>query len=42
LAKCYIDDINVFSLTLEEYMHHLYEVFRRLKSRNLKFHLGKC
>jgi hypothetical protein len=23
-------------------MHHLWEVFRRLKEHNLKFHLGKC
>jgi hypothetical protein len=41
-AKCYIDDIIVFSLTLEDNMHHLQEVFIRFKDHNLKFHLGKC
>jgi len=41
-AKCYIDDIIVFSLTLEDNVHHLQEVFRRLKDHNLKLHLGKC
>jgi hypothetical protein len=41
-AKCYIDDIIVFNLTLEDNMHHLQEVFGRLKDHNLKLHLGKC
>jgi hypothetical protein len=41
-AKCYIDDIIIFSLTPGDHMHHLREVFRRLKEHNLKFHVGKC
>jgi len=41
-AKCYIDDIIVFSLTPGDHMHHLREVFRRFKEHNLKLHLGKC
>jgi methanogenic corrinoid protein MtbC1 len=41
-AKCYIDDIIVFSLTLTDHMHHLQDVFGRLKEHNLKLHLGKC
>jgi hypothetical protein len=40
-SKCYIDDIIVFSLIPRNHMHHLQEVFRRLKEHNLKFHLGK-
>jgi hypothetical protein len=30
-AKCYIDDIIVFNLTPRDRMHHLQEVFGRLK-----------
>jgi hypothetical protein len=30
-AKCYIDDIIVFNLTLRDRMHHLQEVFGRIK-----------
>jgi hypothetical protein len=41
-TKCYTDDIIVFNLTIEDHMHHLQEVFGRLKEHNLKFHLGKC
>jgi hypothetical protein len=41
-AKCYIDDIIVFNLTPRDCMHHLQEVFGRLKKHNLKLHLGKC
>jgi hypothetical protein len=40
-AKCYIDDILVFSLTLRGHMHHLWEVFKRLKEHNLKLHPNK-
>jgi hypothetical protein len=38
----YVDDIIIFSLTPENHMHHMWEVFGRLKEHNLKFHLGKC
>jgi len=41
-AKFHIDDIIHFSLTLEDHMHHLQEMFRKLQDHNLKFHLGKC
>ncbi len=41
-AKCYIDDIIVFNLTLGDHMHHLREVFGKFKEHNLKFHPGKC
>ncbi len=36
-AKCYIDDIIVFSLTPENHMHHLWEVFKKLKNITLSF-----
>ncbi len=41
-AKCYIDDIIVFSLIQGYHMHHLRKVFGRLKEHNLKLHLAKC
>jgi hypothetical protein len=41
-TKCYIDDIIVFSLTLGDHMHHLREVFGKLKEHDLNIHLGKC
>jgi hypothetical protein len=41
-AKCYIDGIIVFSLTSKYHMHHIEEVFGRLKDHNFKLHLGKC
>jgi hypothetical protein len=42
-AKCYIDDIIVFSLIPRDHiLHDMYEVFERFKEHNLKLHLGKC
>ncbi len=41
-AKCYIDDIIIFNLTLKDHKHHLQEIFGIFKGHNLKFHLGKC
>ncbi len=41
-AKCYIDNIIIFSSTLEDHGHHLQEVFKRLNFHKLKLHLGKC
>jgi hypothetical protein len=41
-AKCYINDIMVFSLTPRNHMHHLQDVFRRLKEHNFKLHPSKC
>jgi hypothetical protein len=40
-AKFDIHGIIVFSLTLGDHMHHLWEVFGNLKEHNLKVHLGK-
>ena len=41
-SRCYIDDIIVWSSTLEEHLRHLQEVFRRLRAAGLKVHQGKC
>ncbi len=41
-AKCYIDDIITFILIPRDHMHHLQEVFERLKGHSLKLHIGKC
>ena len=41
-ARCYIDDIILWSSTLEEHLGHLQEVFRRLRAAGLKVHPGKC
>jgi hypothetical protein len=41
-AKCYIDNIIVFSSTMEEHGHHLQDMFEHLGAHGLKFHLGKC
>jgi putative transposase len=41
-TKCYINDIIVFSLTPRDHMHHLQEVFGKLKEHYLTFHLDKC
>jgi hypothetical protein len=38
-AKCYIDDIIIFSLTL---IYHMRKVFGKLKKHNLKLHPSKC
>jgi len=41
-TKCYIDDIIIFNLTLGDNMHHLQELFGRLKKHKFKLHLNKC
>ena len=41
-ARCYIDDIIIWSRNLEEHLEHLKEVFRRLREAGLKVHPGKC
>ena len=38
----YIDDIIVFSKSVEEHLAHLEEIFRRLKEANLKLNPKKC
>jgi len=41
-VHCYIDDIVVYSVTVEEHQIHLQIVFKRLKVHGLRLHLGKC
>ena len=41
-CRCYIDDIVIWSRTLEEHLGHLEEVFKRLREAGLKVHPGKC
>ena len=38
----YIDDIIVFSQTLEEHLRNLQTIFDRLKSHNVKLNPKKC
>ena len=38
----YIDDIVVYSATVEDHFKHLTQVFERLDSRNLRLHPQKC
>ncbi len=39
---CYIDDIVVYSDTMEEHQIHLQIMFERLKVHGLRLHLKKC
>ncbi|CAG2217589.1 unnamed protein product [Mytilus edulis] len=41
-AISYIDDILIFSETLEEHFDHIQQVFDRLRQHNLKLKLKKC
>ena len=41
-ALIYIDDIIIFSKSIEEHLTHLEEVFRRLKAANVKLNPKKC
>jgi hypothetical protein len=41
-VQCYIDDIVVYSDTVEEHQIHLQIVFERLKAHGLCLHPGKC
>ena len=41
-ALIYIDDIIIFSKSVEEHLAHLEEIFRRLKEANLKLNRKKC
>ncbi|XP_015762141.1 PREDICTED: uncharacterized protein LOC107341253 [Acropora digitifera] len=42
LALIYIDDIVIFSKSIEEHLTHLEEVFRRLRDANVKLNPEKC
>ncbi len=39
-AKCKIDNIIVFSSTMEKHGHHLPDMFEHLGAHGLKWHLG--
>jgi hypothetical protein len=41
-VQCYIDDIVVYSDTMEEHQIHLQIVFERLKTHGLRLHPRKC
>ena len=41
-ATAYLDDIMIFSATLEEHMHHLKVIFGKLRQHNLRLKLKKC
>ena len=41
-ARCYIDDIVVWSENLQDHLKHLSAVFDRLRKAGLKVHPGKC
>ena len=41
-ARCYIDDIIIWSKSFAEHLTHLEVVFSRLRAWGLKIHLGKC
>ena len=41
-ARCYIDDIVVWSNSFSEHLKHLEIVFNRLRDVGLKVHPGKC
>ena len=38
----YIDDIAIFSETLEDHIIHIREVLKRLKDSNIKINIDKC
>ena len=41
-CRCYIDDIIIWSTSIEEHLQHLQVVFGRLRGAGLKVHPGKC
>ena len=41
-ARCYIDDVIIFSNTPQEHVRHLQAVFERLRKWGLRLHHGKC
>ena len=41
-ALVYLDDIIIFSQTWEEHLHHLREIFQRLRNANLRMKFKKC
>ena len=41
-ARCYIDDVIIFSSGPQEHVRHLQAVFHRLLELGLRLHHGKC
>ena len=41
-STAYLDDIMIFSPTLEEHLEHICVIFDRLRQHNLKLKLKKC
>ena len=41
-VSAYIDDIIVTSTTLEDHLHNLEEVLKRLEAANLRLNKDKC
>ena len=41
-ARCYINDIVIWSDTIEQHMTHLTQAFKRFREVGLKVHHGKC
>ena len=41
-ATAYLDEIFIYSETVEQHLHHLQQVFDRLREHGLKFKLKKC
>jgi hypothetical protein len=41
-VRCYIDDIVVYSDTMEEHQIHLQILFEQLKAHGFRLYLGNC
>ena len=41
-ARCYIDDVIIFSSSPQEHVRHLQAVLERLRHWGLRLHHGKC
>jgi hypothetical protein len=41
-ARCYIDDVIIFSSSPQDHVRHLQAVFERLRQWGLRLHHGKC
>ena len=41
-AFCYIDDIIIYSNTMEEHLAHIRDIFRRVREFGLKVNMDKC
>ena len=41
-ARCYKDDVIIFSITPQEHVRHMQAIFKRLQRWELRLHHGKC